>query len=110
MPQGCATWPAAWTVIEDDWPKYGEIDLIEGVNDQSPNAITLHSTANCTIPKTGDFTGTVVYDDCDVAANYNAGCSIKSSGPNTYGPSFNQNGGGIYVLERTSKGSYSCIH
>jgi beta-glucanase (GH16 family) len=33
MPQGCTTWPAFWTVIEDGWPKSGEIDIIEGVND-----------------------------------------------------------------------------
>jgi beta-glucanase (GH16 family) len=44
MPQGCATWPAAWTVIEDGWPAGGEIDIIEGVNDESPNHSTLHTS------------------------------------------------------------------
>jgi hypothetical protein len=69
MPQGCATWPAAWEVREDGWPNYGEVgyyflflgpmkcllkrgkvDIIEGVNDVSPNAATLHTTTGCTMP------------------------------------------------------------
>jgi beta-glucanase (GH16 family) len=37
MPQGMGTWPAAWTVQENGWPNYGEIDILEGVNDVSPN-------------------------------------------------------------------------
>lgn len=31
MPEGCATWPAFWTVTAGQWPKGGEIDIIEGV-------------------------------------------------------------------------------
>jgi hypothetical protein len=31
MPQGCATWPAWWTVSSSGpWPQGGEIDIIEG--------------------------------------------------------------------------------
>ena len=33
MPEGCATWPAFWTVSKaGEWPKGGEIDIIEGLS------------------------------------------------------------------------------
>ncbi|KAG8702142.1 hypothetical protein FRC08_003671 [Ceratobasidium sp. 394] len=59
MPQGCGSWPAYWTTDTNNWPAKGEIDIIEGVNDQSPNAATLHTTAGCTQPATRDQTGQV---------------------------------------------------
>ena len=31
MPEGCATWPAFWSVSQaGPWPQGGEIDIIEG--------------------------------------------------------------------------------
>jgi beta-glucanase (GH16 family) len=57
MPQGCATWPSAWEVDEADWPYEGEVDIVEGVNDQSPNQSTLHTSAGCTMPIFTDQTG-----------------------------------------------------
>ena len=31
MPQGCATWPAFWSISQaGPWPDGGEIDIIEG--------------------------------------------------------------------------------
>ena len=60
-----STWPAVWEVAGPRWPigvyilswssmtlltsffffpHQGEIDILEGVNDQSPNAATLHTT------------------------------------------------------------------
>lgn len=59
MPQGCATWPAAWETLESDWPDSGEIDIVEGVNDVSPNHVTLHSSPNCTMPTGLKMTGYV---------------------------------------------------
>ncbi|KAF8609501.1 putative laminarinase [Ceratobasidium sp. AG-I] len=102
MPQGCGTWPAYWTTDVVDWPSAGEIDIIEGVNDQGPNAATLHTTSNCTQPATRDHTGTPTQNDCDWQTNYNAGCGVRSSQPNSYGPAFNANGGGWYAMERTN--------
>ncbi len=28
MPQGCATWPAAWETSENNWPNLGEVDIV----------------------------------------------------------------------------------
>ncbi|KAG9089863.1 hypothetical protein FRC07_012239, partial [Ceratobasidium sp. 392] len=49
MPVGCGTWPAYWMTQHVGWPKNGEIDVLEGVNDQIPNRSALHTINNCTI-------------------------------------------------------------
>lgn len=38
-----------------------------------------------------------VGDNCDVAVTNNAGCGVKVSQANSYGPEFNANGGGWCV-------------
>ena len=40
MPVGCSVWPAWWSYGEVDYPANGEIDVLEGVNNQSKNQIT----------------------------------------------------------------------
>ena len=57
MPEGCATWPAAWETRESDWPASGKVDIVEGVNNVDPNASTLHTSAGCTMPQSRDMTG-----------------------------------------------------
>ena len=34
MPFGCSLWPAYWSYGTDSWPANGEVDILEGVNDQ----------------------------------------------------------------------------
>ncbi|KJA15430.1 glycoside hydrolase family 16 protein [Hypholoma sublateritium FD-334 SS-4] len=102
MPQGCGTWPAIWETKESDWPAGGEIDIVEGVNDQSPNAATLHTSAGCSMPASRTETGTPTQSDCDTAVNGNAGCGVKFATTNSYGPSFNSAGGGWFAIERTN--------
>ncbi|TDL21114.1 endo-beta-glucanase [Rickenella mellea] len=101
MPQGCATWPAAWEV-GGKWPDEGEVDILEGVNDNIPNQSTLHTNAGCTMPSTRQQTGTSTGTDCNVATTGNSGCGVVSNKPNIYGKAFNSNGGGWYAMERTS--------
>jgi hypothetical protein len=57
MPQGCGTWPAFWTVTPSNWPTGGEIDIIEGANDQGPNLSSLHTTADCSMSGNRQMTG-----------------------------------------------------
>ncbi|KAF7968484.1 hypothetical protein HWV62_30473 [Athelia sp. TMB] len=87
MPEGCGTWPAIWEVNEANWPGAGEIDIVEGVNNVTPNQSTLQTT---------------VGTDCNANDNGNAGCGVKSVDQASYGPAFNNAGGGWYALERTS--------
>lgn len=46
LPYGPTVWPAFWS-LGDNWPNGGEIDIIEGVNGQTNNQITLHSAPGC---------------------------------------------------------------
>ncbi|RXW14480.1 hypothetical protein EST38_g11373 [Candolleomyces aberdarensis] len=103
MPQGCGTWPAVWEVDPFNWPFGGEFDILEGVNDEGPNAATLHTGPGCVMPANrGGQLGTQVLENCDATINSNIGCPVKFNTPQSYGPSFNQNGGGWYAVERSS--------
>lgn len=102
MPVGCGTWPAFWTIGTGDWPKGGEIDIIEGTNDQGNNQYTLHTTTGCQIPKKDNndlsgnkeaYTGEARVLDCSPTA----GCSIDGAAGHTFGPGMNAAGGGFLV-------------
>jgi hypothetical protein len=93
-------------MVGPDWPANGEIDIIEGVNTQATNQMTLHATDGCTIANDG-FTGTLLTSNCyDYARGQptNAGCGIAATSSLTYGTAFNNAGGGIYATEWTSAG------
>jgi hypothetical protein len=88
-----------------NWPNSGEIDIIEGVNSQAANDMTLHTNPGCTISNSGAFSGQLTTPNCDVNApgQYaNAGCQIATHDTATYGTGFNANGGGVYATEWTS--------
>ncbi|KAF9645645.1 hypothetical protein BDM02DRAFT_3156811 [Thelephora ganbajun] len=57
---GCGTWPAIEEAGLANWPYEGEVNIPEGMNDVSPNTMTLHTSPGCTIPtgameRTGSF-------------------------------------------------------
>ncbi|KAF7789293.1 hypothetical protein EIP86_000236 [Pleurotus ostreatoroseus] len=84
-----------------NWPNQGEVDIVEGVNNVSPNQATLHTSSGCTMPSSRSMTGSVTGTNCDASVNNNAGCGVKATATNSFGPSFNSAGGGWYAMERT---------
>ncbi|KIY67870.1 glycoside hydrolase family 16 protein [Cylindrobasidium torrendii FP15055 ss-10] len=105
MPEGCGTWPAVWSFGETDgaqWPALGEIDILEGVNNQPNDQVALHTATGCTVPETRDQTGTTLMTDCDANIVGNPGCGVESASAVSFGPGFNSNGGGWYAVERTA--------
>ncbi|MCJ1472477.1 hypothetical protein MMC13_001125 [Lambiella insularis] len=108
MPGGiCGTWPAFWTANLGSWPQGGEIDIIEGVNDQSTNSMTCHTSAGCANTSPANmFTGHQATSDCNVKSptqTPNQGCSTSETASASFGAGFNSNGGGIYAMEWTSQ-------
>lgn len=84
----------------------GEIDIVEGVNDQTSNQMTLHTNSGPRITKQTAFTGEVLTEDCDVnspSQPKNVGCAIADNTGLTFGTDFNTNGGGVYATEWTSQ-------
>ncbi len=112
MPGGiCGTWPAFWMLGADDgpnkqWPNAGEIDIVEGVNSQPANKMTLHTNAGVAVTNGTDFSGQLVTPNCDIDAPgqaTNAGCQIADVSNITFGSGFNANNGGVYATEWTSE-------
>jgi Glycosyl hydrolases family 16 len=127
MPAGCGQWPAFWLTDDDDgkWPVNGEIDIVEGINYQSNAKTALHTSGSCSMwqqvppyATTGHwdradglfdrYTGipqndsSLPADNCYVKAPHqwgNQGCVAISDHNNTIGAGFNDQEGGIYVLE-----------
>lgn len=99
--EGCGVWPAFW-MFGPGWPNGGEIDILEGVNDQDTNAVTLHTGPGCVMSNDGvaEGSGQLAHDDCNEGAGA-IGCGAKTQIP--YGASFNAGGGGVYAMEWTSE-------
>ncbi|KAI9271762.1 beta-1,3-1,4-glucanase [Phascolomyces articulosus] len=109
MPTGCGTWPALW-LLGPDWPHGGEVDIIEGVNLQSDNIMTLHTTTGCKQPPYVQQTGHTLTDNCAIDApnqGANQGCSVEDDGPSpSFGAGFNLNGGGVFAVQWTPENGF----
>lgn len=110
MPGGiCGTWPAFWMLgSTSDWPYAGEIDIVEGANEQPVNVMTLHTDAGVVVGNcTANMAGTLVTPNCDANApdqKRNAGCQVADHEYDvSFGSAFNENLGGVYAMEYTSQ-------
>jgi hypothetical protein len=63
MPAGCGIWPAFWLTNEENWPDYGEIDIVEGVNNQTKVKTAMHTSSMCSMyAHVADYNRTGVWD------------------------------------------------
>lgn len=93
---------SSWT-YNDNWPAEGEIDIVEGVNQQQTNRMAIHTGRDYTITERS-FSGQLQSDNCNVYAvdqEANQGCTIVDQSNQSFGDTFNDNGGGIYAMEWT---------
>jgi hypothetical protein len=98
----CGTWPAYW-LFGPNWPNSGEIDIIEGANDQATNLVTLHTAAGCVVNNAGSVSNTVTIEE---NCNAKSGCSVRTTGTDNFGTGFNAAGGGVYAMQWESSGVY----
>ncbi|CAL3966989.1 hypothetical protein PZA11_003427 [Diplocarpon coronariae] len=97
----CGVWPALWTVGQN-WPANGEIDIIEGVNQDRNNSVTLHTAPGCSMESTGSMTSSkLTSSDCNTDSA-GTGCGMKNGNQKGFGTGFNAIGGGVYAMEWTS--------
>ncbi|KAF8168197.1 glycoside hydrolase family 16 protein [Crassisporium funariophilum] len=108
-PWGCAIWPAFWTV-GGNWPKQGEIDILEGVHDNEHNQIAWHTAPGCVLDSNATISGTISTDNgvnrtnCDAKINSNSGCTVTEWSRASYGPFFESQGGGVLAMKWDENG------
>jgi hypothetical protein len=93
----CGAWPAFW-MVGPNWPNQGELDILEGVNLNNYNQVTLHSSGGCvpSVGAGGESGRRIGNADCGANGGF-TGCGVESSSPVSYGTPFNANGGGVYA-------------
>ncbi|KGQ01783.1 hypothetical protein PAAG_11506 [Paracoccidioides lutzii Pb01] len=63
---GCLTkCGTSWT-IGPNWPRYVEINIIEGINQQTGNSVALHAVPECALDNEGSFMGRIAIHGCAI--------------------------------------------
>lgn len=102
MPVGCGVWPALWTTQGANWPRGGEIDVVEGVGYEASNGrnqMTVHIGQNSPL-EGGKSLGTPLAKNCNQYGEH-TGCAFFDSNKNgpSWGTKFNAAGGGVWAME-----------
>ncbi|KAF7563372.1 hypothetical protein G7046_g706 [Stylonectria norvegica] len=102
----CGVWPSLWTYNFAENP-VGEVDIIEGINMQTANDVSLHTCGTCSFTKIGGLNqrtncnnGGTVSNQCEDGQDFD-GCGNTMSA-NSYGNGFNAAGGGVYAVSLAS--------
>lgn len=66
-------------IVGPDWQNGGEVDIIEGVNDQAFDNVAFHAGPGCTVEDSGKFTGKISQAECGCDENADGGCAIAST-------------------------------
>jgi len=120
----CGVWPAFWTFSQTaTWPVGGEVDIIEFVNTQRHNLMTLHTADGCSVTgdlslMSGALSTSAICDVCicpfiftflppestlkDKKVSQGNGCTINATNAYSAGTGFNERHGGVYAMEWTS--------
>ncbi|KAL1898334.1 hypothetical protein Cpir12675_001959 [Ceratocystis pirilliformis] len=78
----------------------GEIDIIEGINLDERNHVTLHTGPGCVVTNTGSPEDVfLVHDNCNYGGG-SAGCSQLTKAP--FDTEFNKVKGGVYAMDWTA--------
>lgn len=84
-----------------NWPRTGEIDIIEGVNLNTNNKFVLHTDTDCKTDGVGQ-TGTQILYDCALdSPSGPSGCDVNAVESTSYGNGFNSANGGVFAMEWT---------
>jgi hypothetical protein len=90
--------------VGPNWPEGGEIDVVEGVHEQTVNQATLHTSEGCTTTANGKVAGKILGKQCASSGSDNSGCGFLDSDTRTYGHGFNMERGGVFAHLWTSSG------
>jgi len=119
LPYGPGLWPSFWfhglTNSPSKWACNGEIDVIEGITDNTGKSTTNYSTLHTNIVNGNDCiqnipnisnkscsAGDIGYNSCGCSGNDNCpnlGCGIYWKNFNTFGNQFNDAKGGTFAIE-----------
>ncbi|KAI9151300.1 Endo-1,3(4)-beta-glucanase [Paramyrothecium foliicola] len=98
----CGVWPSFWSYNFDEDP-FGEIDIIEGINNADQNVVSLHTCGACSFNNIGGLderaqcnNGGTQSLSCEDGTNYDGCGNTMSTG--SYGDAFNDGEGGVYAV------------